>query len=380
MSIINGAFTLSLENPGPLTGHYPSDKINGIYNLCRQLVATNTLDVLLDQIVRQTVEILHLRFCRIMTLELDGSFLCQAAYAVDGVDQHSIRGRRALPQARMLYQQVVLSEAPVMIGQGSNLSSDLRFALRLSYTDSLYLIPLRVNQEAVGVLALGEEFHPLPDTVLKEKIRLAVLIADQAASAVNRAHLSYRLEESHQQTVMALAKVMESRDEYVGGHCRKVTSLAVGLAKKLGCSNAEVQTICWAAMLHDIGKVGIRDDILNKNGSLTGDEWSLMRRHPESGAEIVRMSSNLDFVAAIILAHHERYDGTGYPYGLKREMIPFGARVLAVADAYSAITDDRPYRPSSTREEAIAELRRCSGSQFDPRILEAFISYITNFQ
>ncbi|HEX9018706.1 MAG TPA: HD domain-containing phosphohydrolase, partial [Anaerolineaceae bacterium] len=289
MSIINGAFTLSLENPGPLTGHYPSDKINGIYNLCRQLVATNTLDVLLDQIVRQTVEILHLRFCRIMTLELDGSFLCQAAYAVDGVDQHSIRGRRALPQARMLYQQVVLSEAPVMIGQGSNLSSDLRFALRLSYTDSLYLIPLRVNQEAVGVLALGEEFHPLPDTVLKEKIRLAVLIADQAASAVNRAHLSYRLEESHQQTVMALAKVMESRDEYVGGHCRKVTSLAVGLAKKLGCSNAEVQTICWAAMLHDIGKVGIRDDILNKNGSLTGDEWSLMRRHPESGAEIVRM-------------------------------------------------------------------------------------------
>ncbi|HEX9019479.1 MAG TPA: HD domain-containing phosphohydrolase, partial [Anaerolineaceae bacterium] len=97
-------------------------------------------------------------------------------------------------------------------------------------------------------------------------------------------------------------------------------------------------------------------------------------------AEIVRMSSNLDFVAAIILAHHERYDGTGYPYGLKREMIPFGARVLAVADAYSAITDDRPYRPSSTREEAIAELRRCSGSQFDPRILEAFISYITNFQ
>lgn len=377
MNTVNGTCALSLENNFPLSAAYPSEKINGIYNLCRQLVATNTLEVLLDSIVRQTVEILRIRFCRIFTIEPDGSFVCQAAYAGDGADQACIRGRRALPQAKGMYQHVILSEAPVMIGQGCSLSAELRFALRLNFADCLYLIPLRVNNEAVGVLALGEEYHDMPETVLKEKIRLAVLIADQAASAVYRAHLSYCLEEFRLQTVLALAKVMESRDAYVSGHSRKVTELSVRLAKKLECSHAEVQAIRWAAMLHDIGKVGIRDEILNKNTSLTREEWAVMHRHPESGAEIVRMASNLDFVAAIILAHHEQYDGGGYPYGLQRDMIPFGARILAVADAYSAMTDNRPYRSSCSLELTIAELKRCAGTQFDPRVVDAFISIIS---
>jgi HD-GYP domain-containing protein (c-di-GMP phosphodiesterase class II) len=114
--------------------------------------------------------------------------------------------------------------------------------------------------------------------------------------------------------------------------------------------------------------------VLNKRSSLNQSEWDIIRRHPECGAEIVRMSSNLNYVAGLILAHHERYDGSGYPYGLQREMIPFGARILAVADAYSAMTDDRPYRKSSSLEETIAELKRCSGTQFDPHVVEAFIS------
>jgi putative nucleotidyltransferase with HDIG domain len=221
---------------------------------------------------------------------------------------------------------------------------------------------------------LGEDHRSSGESVLKEKMHLAVLIANQAASAVYRARLSCRLEESQLQTVLALAKVMESRDAYIGGHSRKVTEMAVRLAKKMNCSPAEIQTIRWAALLHDIGKVGIRDGILRKTGSLNKKEWQQMRRHPESGAEIVRMAPNMDFVASIILAHHERYDGTGYPYGLQRDMIPFGARILAVADAFSAITDDRPYRLSSTAEEAIQEIIRCSGTQFDPRVVDAFIA------
>jgi len=376
MNFVNGAFTLSLENNTPLVGPLPTEKINGIYNLCRQLVSTNTLEVLLDSIVRQAVDILHVRFSRIMTMEPDASFICQAVYSNDGVSQARTRGRRAMTQAKTMYQQVVISEAPVMIEKGSSLSAEMRFALRLNFNDSLYLVPLRVNQETVGVLALGEEYHPLPETVIKEKLRLAVLVADQAASAIYRARLSYQLEESQLQTVLALSKLIESRDAYVGGHSRKVTGLAVRLARKLECPAAEVQSIRWAAMLHDIGKVGIRDDVLNKKGSLTRDEWGEMRRHPENGAEIVRTAANLNFVASIILAHHERYDGNGYPYGLKRDLIPFGARILAVVDAFSAMTDDRPYRRSCTLDEAITELHRCSGTQFDPRVVDAFVAMI----
>jgi len=377
---MNGAISISLENNYPQTGIFPLEKINGIYDLCRQLVSTNMVDVLLDSIVRKTVDILRVKICRILILEPDGNFLCQASCSPDAFDVSQLKWRRALPQAQAFYQRVVLGEAPVFIGQGSQLSGELRYALRLSSAESLCLIPMRVNQEAVGILALGEEHRSTPETTLKEKIHLAVLIANQAASAVYRARLSCRLEESQLQTVLALAKVMESRDAYIGGHSRKVTSIAVRLAQKLECSPAEVQAIRWAALLHDIGKVGIRDGILRKTGALNKREWQEMRRHPETGADIVRMASSMDYVAALILAHHEHYDGSGYPYGLQRELIPFGSRILSVADAFSAMTDDRPYRLSSTIEEAVHEVKRCSGTQFDPHIVEAFGSLFPETQ
>lgn len=374
---MNSAVPISLENNPPLTGYFPIEKINGIYDLCRQLVSTNMLDVLLDSIVRKTVDILRVKFCRILILAPDGNFLCQASSSTDAFDLSQLRWRQALPKAQALYQRVVLGETPVIIGHNSQISGDLRFALRISHMDNLYLIPMRVNQEAVGILAIGDEHRTSSDLALKEKTRLAVLIADQAASAVYRARLSFRLEESQLQTVLALAKVMESRDSYVGGHCRKVTGIAVSLAQRMECSPAEVQAIRWAALLHDIGKVGIRDGILRKTGPLTKREWEQMRRHPEIGAEIVRMASNLDYVAALILAHHERYDGAGYPYKLQREMIPLGGRILAVADAFSAMTDDRPYRVSRSAKEALQEIKRYSGSQFDPRVVDAFFSLTT---
>jgi putative nucleotidyltransferase with HDIG domain len=374
---MNGAIPISLENNSPLTGYFPVEKINGIYDLCRQLVSTNMLDVMLDHIVRKAVELLHVRFCRILILEPDGNFICQASCSPDAFDLSQLKWRRALPQAQAFYQRVVLSEAPVYIGQSNQLSAELRFALRLSYTDNLYLIPMRVNQEAIGILALGDDHRSITEAALKEKIRLGGLIADQAAGAVYRSRLSCRLEESQLQTVLALAKVMESRDAYIGGHSRKVTDIAVRISQQMGCSTPEIQMIRWAALLHDIGKVGIRDGILRKTGALSKREWQEMRRHPESGAEIVRMASNMDYVAALILAHHEHYDGSGYPNGLKREMIPFGARILAVADAFSAITDDRPYRPSRTVEEAIREIKGCSGTQFDPRVVDAFACLFT---
>lgn len=375
IAMLNGVTPLPLENSPAFSGGYlPPEKVNGIYDLIRQLVSTNTLDVLLNSIVQMTIDILRVKFCRILILEPDGRFLVQASSPQDTFDLNFGKWQRALPRAQEFLQRVVLNGSPIFIGQGSRLSTELRFALRLGCHDDLFLVPMRVDQEAVGILVLGEERQQIPESVLKEKFHLAILIADQAAGAIYRARLSNRLEESQVQTVLALAKVMESHDSYIGEHCRRVTDISVKLASKLNCSPQEMQSIRWAALLHDIGKMSIQDNILNKVDPLDKEDWDIIRRHPEKGAEIVRMASNMDYVAGLILAHHERFDGTGYPCGLKNEMIPFGARILAVADAFSAMTDERPYRPTKTIQEAVEEIKRCSGTQFDPHIVDAFIA------
>jgi len=151
---------------------------------------------------------------------------------------------------------------------------------------------------------------------------------------------------------------------------------AQAVARALACSEEEVQRVYWGALLHDIGKIGVPDEILRKAGPLTDEEWELMKRHPELGAEIVAPVENLVDVAPIIRSHQEKYDGSGYPDGLRGEEIPLGARILAVVDAYGAMTDERVYRKARSPEDAVAELRRCAGTHFDPEIVEVFLDVL----
>ncbi len=132
----------------------------------------------------------------------------------------------------------------------------------------------------------------------------------------------------------------------------------------------------WGALLHDIGKIGVPDEILRKAGPLTDEEWELMKRHPELGAEIVAPVKKLVDVAPIIRSHQEKFDGSGYPDGLRGEEIPLGARILAVVDAYGAMTDERVYRKARSHEEALAELRRCAKTHFDPEVVDAFLAVL----
>jgi putative nucleotidyltransferase with HDIG domain len=150
--------------------------------------------------------------------------------------------------------------------------------------------------------------------------------------------------------------------------------LAERTAATLHCTEEEIQTIRRAGLLHDIGKISIPEEILHRPGPLAEEEWALIRRHPDVGAEIVLMVSNLAEVAELVRSHHERYDGKGYPRGLKGEDIPLGGRILAITDAYTTLTDGRAYREAISHNEAITELKRCSGSHFDPQVVEAFLS------
>lgn len=174
-------------------------------------------------------------------------------------------------------------------------------------------------------------------------------------------------------TLLALAQAIEARDPYSIGHAARVAVLAEVVAMRLGWDECDVEILRTGAALHDAGKLAVPERILRTSGPLDGDELAAMRRHPEEGARMVARHRSLQLVVPAVLYHHERWDGTGYPVGLQGEGIPAEARVLAVADAFDAMTTDRAYRRALGEPRAAAELLRCAGTQFDPEIVGVFV-------
>ncbi len=233
--------------------------------------------------------------------------------------------------------------------------------------------PLIVRGESIGLLTVdgyqAKQFTQADAQVVST-------FAIHAGIALENARLFDEAQDAYVQTVSALASAIDVRDSYTSDHSERLADLAVETGRLLGCSPDELVDIQWAGLLHDIGKIGVPDEILRKPSPLENHEQEIMRKHPEIGAHIVEPVRNLSAVAPIIRAHQERFDGTGYPDGLKGQGIPKIARIISVADAYVAMTDERVYRKALTHEQAIAELKRHSGSQFDPQIVEAFLKVI----
>jgi diguanylate cyclase (GGDEF)-like protein len=177
-------------------------------------------------------------------------------------------------------------------------------------------------------------------------------------------------------TIYALASTVEAKDPYTYGHSRRVNVYAVALAEKIGLPPDQVSRVSTAALLHDIGKIGIPDKVLNKKGKLSKEDWEAIKAHPRLGATIVGNIPNLVPCVSSILHHHERWDGGGYPEGLKGEEISVEARILAIADSFEAMSSARPYRPALCSEKVMKELRRCAGSQFDPELVQVFIRIV----
>ncbi len=181
---------------------------------------------------------------------------------------------------------------------------------------------------------------------------------------------------SQHDAIEALAVALLERDRYTGEHSEAVIEMSGAVARNLGLNGIEVERVKSAALLHDIGKVAIPDDILHKPGPLTDDEWKLMKEHPVIGERILRVLPGLGSVARIVRHEHERWDGGGYPDGLEGEAIPLGSRIIIAADTYHAITSDRPYRAARSHSVAVEELTRCAGTQFDPTVTAALIGFL----
>jgi HD-GYP domain-containing protein (c-di-GMP phosphodiesterase class II) len=240
----------------------------------------------------------------------------------------------------------------------------------------LAIVPLRSEDEIIGTFLLARQRKPDSLPFTHAEVRLLEGIAEMGGTAIRRARLHQDLQQAYIQMVLALAQAIESRDAYTAGHSERLVALAEAVARDVGREEKEIEDIRWAARLHDIGKIGVPDSILRKPAALTEPEWMVMHQHPAIGEKILRMVERMRGVAELVRHHQERWDGTGYPDRLRGNEIPIGARILAVVDAYGAITETRPYRAARTHEEAVAEIQRCAGTQFDPQAVEAFCRVI----
>lgn len=175
-----------------------------------------------------------------------------------------------------------------------------------------------------------------------------------------------------------LSRHIDSKITCSGDHSSQVAYYAKATAKQFALSEIDIRTTFWASLLHDIGKIGVPEEVLSKNGPLSDNEWQCMKLHPTVGSNILRTVNTMTPISSIVLFHQERYDGSGYPYGLKGTQIPLGSRILAVVDAFDAMTNDRVYRSAYSKPQAMDELVRYSGKQFDPVVVDNFLAILSN--
>jgi len=235
---------------------------------------------------------------------------------------------------------------------------------------SLILLPLRYEKEVLGVC--GIMFRDSCE-IVDDDISLLEAITDQASVSIKNAELYMAQQRMFRETIEALATAIDSRDHYTGGHSNMVTSYAVMIAEKMNFSEDRLEKVRMAGILHDVGKIGIADSILNKPGRLTDEEMEVIKAHPVIGRFILESIDALRPIARIIYHHHEHFDGNGYPEGISGEDIPLESRILQVADVFDAITSDRVYRKAMPREKALAIIRDSKGNSSDPEIVQILL-------
>ncbi len=264
-----------------------------------------------------------------------------------------------------LIRETAADEIPLLITESLDVAAlppDIR---------SFVAVPMKIREKVFGVLTAAVNRSGIRFS--EKDLYYLTFMAQNAAGAIENLALYENIYENMFATLFAFVKAVEARDSYTQKHSNRVTDLAVRLGRELGCSPEEIEVINFAGRLHDIGKIGIRDEILLKPGRLTADEFEIIKTHPAIGAEIVGQLGMWDREQTIIRHHHERYDGTGYPDGLKAEEIPFLARLLSVCDAFDAMASDRVYRQKLPKKEILGVLRNGATTQFDPAMVDAFL-------
>jgi diguanylate cyclase (GGDEF)-like protein len=311
-----------------------------------------------------------------------GYFLCAVVRSRDDgyVESAASRGLAPMEGAPAWSQPAgagligrCLRERRPVVSEDVLTDQDYRSTPETATVRSELVVPLWVGEELWGVLDVQETRAGAFD---EDDVRLIQTVADQVGSALRGALLYQRLERAYVGTAEALAAALEAKDSYTANHSRTVVETAHAVGLRLDLDEPALRTLRFGAIFHDIGKIAVPEEILNKRGSLTEEEWEVTKRHPVAGERILASVEFLADVRPLVRHEHERWDGGGYPDGLAGEEIPLGARIILACDAYDAMTSDRPYRTAMSAEQAHEELRRGAATQFDPRVVVALLDVL----
>lgn len=360
---------------GGQPGKGTSTRVAGLSDLSHYLMRSDSLTDLVKRATFFIADLVKVKVCRIYLVDQQGHWFQPAGEGIRAAEEPWIGedNSRVTTELKNILE-LAIRTASRPINWNINLSTADYAALGVPAGSSHWLIPLTVEKEVIGILFLGQPVNPGIDPFSADASYVVDLVADQLANAIHRNQLNERLSNLSIETVLALSRTLDARDSHSGSHSKRMAGLSEQMAMKFQMSTRETRELCWAALLHDIGKIGVEDQILYKPGPLNDREWEIMKTHPEVGAQMIRGLSGMENIASLIFGHHERMDGSGYPRGLCGEQIPFGARIIAVVDSYSAMTEGRPYRKARTHDEAISELSNLSGTQYDSEVVNTFIS------
>jgi len=322
-------------------------------------------------ITRQTCELMRADACIFRLLDAHSkNLVIQASF---GISEKMLKETFVVKLFDSLSGKVAVSKKPLWI---QNISENPRIfchpdVLKQEGFTSIYYMPVIFRRETLGVLSI---YSRKERKFSNDEIEVLKIFASQVSMALHESRSYENVYMNYFNTIHALMLAMEARDSYTSGHTERVTTYAMQLARMLKLSNEELEILRYASEVHDVGKIGIPDSILNKPGKLNPSERAIIELHPVKGAQMLEPLDFLKSAIPVVRHHHERYDGTGYPDKLAKDKIPILSRIISCADAYDAMTSERSYRKHKlSTEEALQEIRNNAGTQFDPHIAGLFV-------
>ena len=331
------------------------------------MTSSQKMEALLNIIVHGMRKVLESQSSFIVLYDNDGKLRLKA-YAGS---QKDLGNNMVLSDSKGAIGLVIKNSNPITVNRKS---VDISGDEAIHYDVNIVCVPILVKNKIKGVL--GATDKALVQNIDPEDVFLLENVASQIAISVENIELSQNIEETYYNTLIMLARIVEARDTYSAGHLERVSRYVKMLAEKIDIDEEGKKILMGAAILHDLGKVGIEDTILKKAGTLTSKEYETMKQHSIIGENILKPLRSMSKLSTLVRHHHEMYDGTGYPDGLKGEEIPLASRILSIVDIYDALTTDRSYRKALGREEAIETLRTYAGNKLDPKLVEIFINIL----